>query len=118
MSRSFSSVNRRKFSSIGEGPITCGKIFAAASAQEIEMAAADARVPLKLLDLREAGLETLYAAPLALIRPDQFVAWRGADADAGALMRTISGNTHIRSTPQDFAAINDRHNQGLGRAAS
>jgi 2-polyprenyl-6-methoxyphenol hydroxylase-like FAD-dependent oxidoreductase len=91
---------------------------AAAAAQEIEAATADARVPLKLLDLREAGFEKLYAAPLALIRPDQFVAWRGADADAGALIRTISGNAHLQSTPQDFAAINDRHNQGLGRAAS
>jgi 2-polyprenyl-6-methoxyphenol hydroxylase-like FAD-dependent oxidoreductase len=87
-------------------------------AQEIETAAADARVPLELLDLRGAGLEKLYAAPLALIRPDQFVAWRGADADADTLIRTVSGNAHIRSTPQDLAANNDRHNQGLGRVAS
>src|ERR1700687_3182431 len=29
-----SSVNRRRFSTIGDGPITCGKIFAAASAQD------------------------------------------------------------------------------------
>ena len=91
---------------------------AAALAREIEAAAADARVPLKLLDLRGTGLEKLYAAPLALIRPDQFVAWRGADADAGALIRTVSGNAQIRSMPQDLAAINDRHNQGLGRVAS
>ena len=91
---------------------------AAALAREIETAASDAGVPLQLLDLRGTGLEALYAAPLALIRPDQFVAWRGADADAADLIRTISGNAHIRSAPQDLAAINDRHNQGLGRVAS
>jgi 2-polyprenyl-6-methoxyphenol hydroxylase-like FAD-dependent oxidoreductase len=91
---------------------------AAALAREIETIAAVARMPLKLLDLRGTGLEKLYAAPLALIRPDQFVAWRGTDADAAALIRTVSGNAHIRSAPQDMAAINDRHNQGLGRVAS
>jgi 2-polyprenyl-6-methoxyphenol hydroxylase-like FAD-dependent oxidoreductase len=87
-------------------------------AREIETAAAHARVPLKLLDLRGAGFETLYAAPLALIRPDQFVAWRGVDADAAALIRTVSGNAYNCSTPQDLAAINDKHNRGLGRVAS
>ena len=91
---------------------------AAALAREIETAADHARVPLKLLDLRGTGLDRLYAAPLALIRPDQFVAWRGSDADAAVLIRTISGNTHMRSTPRDLAAFNDRQNQGLGRAAS
>jgi 2-polyprenyl-6-methoxyphenol hydroxylase-like FAD-dependent oxidoreductase len=93
---------------------------AAALAREIETAASDAGAPLKLLDLRGTGLEKLYAAPLALIRPDQFVAWRGADADAAALIRTVSGTAPIRSAPQDLAAINDthNHNQGLGRTAS
>ena len=54
-------------------------------------AARTARVPLKLLDLRAAGLAQLYEAPLALIRPDQHVAWRGADADAAALIDTVRG---------------------------
>jgi hypothetical protein len=50
------------------------------------------------LDLRvvahaDAGLRQLYEAPLALVRPDQIVAWRGADAqDAAAVLRTASGN--------------------------
>jgi hypothetical protein len=48
-------------------------------------------VPLKVLDLRAAGLAHLYEAPLALIRPDQHVAWRGADADAAALIDTVRG---------------------------
>jgi 2-polyprenyl-6-methoxyphenol hydroxylase-like FAD-dependent oxidoreductase len=64
---------------------------AAPLAQDIKSAAAKASVPMTLLDLREAGLGELYAAPLALIRPDQFVAWRGSGADAATLMQTISG---------------------------
>jgi hypothetical protein len=37
-------------------------------------------------------LRELYQAPLALIRPDQIVAWRGADAGhAGAVLRRVMG---------------------------
>lgn len=75
---------------------------AAPLAQEIKDTAARMGVALALLDLRETGLEQLYAAPLALIRPDQFVAWRGSDADAGALLRTVSGRSaHAQSTPRN-----------------
>lgn len=63
----------------------------AAAAERIETAAKDAGVPLKVLDLRRAGLAKLYEAPLALVRPDQFVAWRGADTDAATLFDTIRG---------------------------
>ena len=48
-------------------------------------------MPLKVLDLRSAGLGQLYEAPLALIRPDQHVAWRGADANAAALIHMVRG---------------------------
>jgi hypothetical protein len=50
------------------------------------------------LDLRvvrheDAGLRALYGAPLALIRPDQVVAWRGEEAGgAGYVLRLASGN--------------------------
>src|SRR2546430_9976 len=40
-----SSVNRRRFSSSGEGPITCGRILAAATTQEDASAAEHARAP-------------------------------------------------------------------------
>ncbi len=40
-------------------------------------AAARRRIPLSLVDCPEAELRELYAADLALIRPDQIVAWRG-----------------------------------------
>ena len=50
------------------------------------------------LDLRvvhhaSLALRGLYEVPLALIRPDQVVAWRGAsDADAQQVLRAASGN--------------------------
>jgi hypothetical protein len=61
------------------------------TARAIADAAQAARVPLKVLDLRSAGLGQLYEAPLALIRPDQHVAWRGADANAAALIHMVRG---------------------------
>ena len=94
---------------------------AAVLAQEIEGAASDAGVPLARLDLRGTKLDALYAVPLALIRPDQFVAWRGSDADAAALVRKISGhgdsetrNPKIRSAKLRSEKL---ENERLGRAA-
>lgn len=46
-----------------------------------ETAAQDLGINLKVLTLPLQTLSDLYDAPLALIRPDQIVAWRGADAD-------------------------------------
>jgi 2-polyprenyl-6-methoxyphenol hydroxylase-like FAD-dependent oxidoreductase len=68
----------------------------ASLARDIQSAAEAAGVPLKLIDLRqrdlaEDDLAALYAAPLALIRPDQYVAWRGSGADAAAIVDTIRG---------------------------
>jgi 2-polyprenyl-6-methoxyphenol hydroxylase-like FAD-dependent oxidoreductase len=62
-----------------------------AAAESIAAAAAEACVPLKVLDLRAEHLRDLYVAPLALIRPDQYVAWRGVDPDARALVDIIRG---------------------------
>lgn len=44
---------------------------------EAQQQARAASVPLKVLQPREAGLQTLYPTRLTLIRPDQHVAWRG-----------------------------------------
>jgi hypothetical protein len=63
----------------------------AACAEEIARAADAAGMPLKLLDLRGTALAQLYQAPLALIRPDQHVAWRGSRTDAAALIDTVRG---------------------------
>jgi hypothetical protein len=54
------------------------------------------------LDLRvvrhaSASLRALYEAPLALVRPDQVVAWRGDDAQAaGDVLRQASGHAVLR----------------------
>jgi 2-polyprenyl-6-methoxyphenol hydroxylase-like FAD-dependent oxidoreductase len=63
----------------------------ACAAGEISSATKTLGVPLKLLDLRHTALAQLYDAPLALIRPDQYVAWRGANTDARMLVDTIRG---------------------------
>ena len=34
---------------------------------------------LAVVDVPDAGARELYEAPLALLRPDQVVGWRGAD---------------------------------------
>ena len=58
-------------------------------AGEISAAASTNGVPLVVLDLRSERLATLYEAPLALIRPDQYVAWRGSRADPVELILTV-----------------------------
>ena len=56
-----------------------------------EAAARETRTDLRVVRLPQAGLRELYEAPLALIRPDQIVAWRGASAhDATAVMRRVT----------------------------
>jgi 2-polyprenyl-6-methoxyphenol hydroxylase-like FAD-dependent oxidoreductase len=66
-------------------------------AQDIQRAAEMVRVPFKTLDLRNTDLRQLYQAPLALIRPDQFVAWRGASTDAATLIATVRGALTVSS---------------------
>lgn len=47
---------------------------------------------LQVVHHADPGLRDLYEAPLALIRPDQIVAWRGFDAaDAVTLLRRAGG---------------------------
>jgi hypothetical protein len=57
----------------------------APTATAMTVAAARANVPLKVLDVPNSEARDLYGRDLALIRPDQHVAWRGntpaADAD-------------------------------------
>jgi 2-polyprenyl-6-methoxyphenol hydroxylase-like FAD-dependent oxidoreductase len=58
-------------------------------------AAAALGIPLTTLAIGVAGSRGLYGADLALIRPDQIVAWRGdrAPADPLALLRKLVGRT-------------------------
>jgi 2-polyprenyl-6-methoxyphenol hydroxylase-like FAD-dependent oxidoreductase len=56
------------------------------------VAAQDLGLDLKVVAHPSPALRDLYESPLALIRPDQIVAWRGADASAAmAVLRQASG---------------------------
>jgi hypothetical protein len=52
------------------------------STAAFEAAARTLAIDLRVVRLPQPSLLDLYEAPLALIRPDQIVAWRGATADA------------------------------------
>ena len=56
-------------------------------------AAAEKDVPVSVYDVTEPGLRDLYEANLAIIRPDQYVGWRGdaLPGDAGALVDQLRG---------------------------
>jgi hypothetical protein len=68
---------------------------AAAGAGAFEAAAKALGVPLTVLRLADPGLRDLYEADLALIRPDQHVAWRGGASalDAAAVLRAVTART-------------------------
>lgn len=62
------------------------------STEAFEAAAQDLAIDLRVVRLPQASLLELYEAPLALIRPDQIVAWRGAAADgASAVLERVTG---------------------------
>ena len=65
----------------------------AADTSSIEAAARRRGVPLTVLDLPAADARDLYGRDLALIRPDQYVAWRGdaPPADADSLIARLVG---------------------------
>ena len=50
--------------------------------------------PLTIIDLPENELRDLYESDLALIRPDQIVAWRGnrVPDDPAALLAQVTGS--------------------------
>jgi hypothetical protein len=58
-----------------------------------EQAAGALKAPLKIVRDTLADGRTAYAAKLILVRPDRYVAWLGdgAAADAGAIMRKVTG---------------------------
>ena len=61
-------------------------------ARPFEIAARERALDLQVVHHPHIALRALYEAPLALIRPDQVVAWRGHDAgDAARVLKTASG---------------------------
>ena len=67
----------------------------AADTSRLERAATQRSVPLKVVTLADAKFSTLYQARLALVRPDQHVAWRGErlPQDCLDLIDRVSGRT-------------------------
>ncbi len=67
----------------------------APDASAIMEAAARRTMPLKVLDATDTDARELYDCDLALIRPDQYVAWRGnvAPEDAKSLLARLVGDT-------------------------
>jgi 2-polyprenyl-6-methoxyphenol hydroxylase-like FAD-dependent oxidoreductase len=64
-----------------------------ADARPFEEAAAALNIPLAIVHVPRDDVRDLYQADLALIRPDQIVAWRGKSAEAaGAVLRRASGH--------------------------
>ncbi len=69
------------------------RLDGAPETKDLEAAAASRNLPLSVVDIPGEEARDLYEAPLALIRPDQVVAWRG-DAvphDPAALVDTVRG---------------------------
>jgi hypothetical protein len=59
---------------------------------DFERAASRVGAKLKVVEIARKDVRDLYGAPLALIRPDQIVAWRGAsDIDAAHTMAAATG---------------------------
>ncbi|MET3441417.1 2-polyprenyl-6-methoxyphenol hydroxylase-like FAD-dependent oxidoreductase [Variovorax paradoxus] len=77
----------------------------APATEAFEAAARDLEMDLRVVRLPQPSLRELYEAPLALIRPDQIVAWRGAAADDAASVlsrvtaRPCPAAPHGTSTP-------------------
>ena len=71
---------------LGPNPHRIAALIAAAEKQGM---------PMAVVDVNEHGIRNLYEADLALIRPDQHVAWRGnhVPGDAAALIAAVTGNT-------------------------
>jgi hypothetical protein len=72
-----------------------GKGKAASSvAGAFQTAAGSFGLELRVVELHLPGSRDLYEADLALIRPDQIVAWRGSgeDLDVNALFRVVTGH--------------------------
>jgi len=75
--------------------------------QAFENAAADRGIPFSVQTLRADGLSELYQAPLVLIRPDHYVAWRGTAVpdDPGAVLDVARGGGRRRpGAPKEHAA--------------
>jgi Aromatic-ring hydroxylase, C-terminal len=63
--------------------------------ESLKRAAKATGVPLEVLDVWLPELRKLYERDLALIRPDQYICWRGdrLPDDVEGLLRVVTGQT-------------------------
>lgn len=74
---------------------------AAPKAEKLIAAAARTGMQLAVLDDASPELARLYEAPLVLVRPDQVVAWRGADdTKAQIIVDTVLGHRPAAAPPR------------------
>ncbi len=59
--------------------------------------ACELKIPLKLVDASAHGLHALYGADMALIRPDQFVAWRGDSISTACTALEVAAGRHAHA---------------------
>jgi 2-polyprenyl-6-methoxyphenol hydroxylase-like FAD-dependent oxidoreductase len=87
------STGRNVYEELGPGFTLLAFDPPAGSAQTIAAAAASLSIPFKLIEDSYSGGRDAYGCRMVLVRPDQFVAWRGdaAPGDAQALMRRVAG---------------------------
>ena len=80
------------FDKFGRG-FTLLRFAAAADTAALERAAAARGIPLSILDVPLQEGRELYGRDLALIRPDQYIAWRGNQLpnDPDALLARVTG---------------------------
>src|ERR1700683_988725 len=81
------------FDRLGHG-FTLLRLDAAAETTALEQTAATRGIPLTILDVTLPEARALYGCGLALIRPDQYIAWRGdrLPNDLDALLAQVTGH--------------------------
>jgi len=82
------------FDHFGRGFTLLVMTGARADGSTVAKAAADRRIPLKLLKIDLPEVRDLYGADFALIRPDQHIAWRGnaLPEDMPRILATVVGH--------------------------
>jgi 4-hydroxyisophthalate hydroxylase len=87
------SCRRNVFEELGTGFALLAFGVDDAAVAPFEISAQARHIPLKVIRDTCAGGREDYAAPLVLVRPDQYVVWTGgtAPADTDAVMRRVAG---------------------------
>ena len=83
--------------------------FGAVESSELERAKMDAEslsIPLKIVRVNDARIAELYERHLALIRPDQHVAWRGDSWPGAAILIRASGRIETESRRAKASELN------------